>query len=134
MWFSQTVAFTLSVICILCFSLFFTLLTLLIIQCIQKEKWKKPLFTVQKLSIFLGILILVIGIVAYLVKQDFHVWFPLCMAGLLLISLMSLQLLLCTRIFHTQVKKTSSDLDEKKNAPKTEVKKRDYQSIYSKKA
>lgn len=133
MWFSQTVASSLSVICILFFSLFFTLLTFLIIQCIQKEKWKKPLFTLQKLSIFLGILILVIGIVAYLVKQDFHVWFPLCMAGLLLILVLSLQLLLCTRVFHSQTKKISDDIDHKMNTSKAVAKKTDYQSIYSKK-
>ena len=112
MWYSENLAVWIGILSIGIFALLLALLTLLILKCVSKGKWKKTIFTVQKLSIFLGIILLVIGIVASMVKQEFHVWYPLCMIGLMLIFIMSPQLLIVSRIYSSFDKKEEKENEE----------------------
>lgn len=144
MWYSSTISVWIGVLAIGIFALLLALLTLLILKCASKGKWKKTIFTLQKFSIFLGVLIFVVGIVAFIVKQEFHVWYPLCMIGLLLIIVMSTQLLIVSRLYSSVEKKdkkastelkansqNQSAIETKHNPNKSKEKKSKYEGIYS---
>lgn len=144
MWYSETVALLIGIISLLIFSILFTFETFMVTQCAGKGKWTKTLFALQKFSIFLGILFFVIGIVAGIVNQPFHVFFPLCMDGLLLILVMLLQFLVSNRLYSSFQKKQKEEtvfdtveMNDKQRtsedrSPDTLSKKKTYQDIYKK--
>lgn len=116
MWYSENLSLWIGILSIGIIALLLALLTLLILKRASKGKWKKTIFTIQKLSIFLGIIVLVVGIVALVVKQEFHVWYPLCMVGIMLIFIMTPQLLIVSRIYSSIAKKEVKTDDTNENA------------------
>jgi len=57
--------------------------------CVQKG-WKKPIYTIIAITIAVCSVLSIIGLVALISKQPYHVWFPLLLCGLLGIAILTM--------------------------------------------
>jgi len=110
MWFSETFSIWFLIITILILAVMMSLQTSIVTRSAEKGRWKQTIFTMQKALIFLGILLLVVGIVAKTVHQTFSVWAPLCIPGFLYLTVMLLQLIITKNLYSSyQRKKTQAE-------------------------
>ncbi len=57
--------------------------------CVQKG-WKKLIYTIYALTIAVCCILSIIGVVALICKQPYHVWYPFLLSGLLGTVLLSI--------------------------------------------
>ena len=105
MWYSDAISVWIMIVTILILSVILALQTLIVTRSAEKGRWKQTIFTTQKAFIFIGILLLVVGIVAKVVGQSFSVWSSLCMPGFFYIIVMLLQLLVTKKLYASYQKK-----------------------------
>lgn len=98
MWFNQFFSVCFALLWIILVASLHSLLIFLYASYRTTGKWKNILINLPKYSTFAGITLFVVGIVAAMVKQGFHVWFPIILCGMMLIILMGAQYVCFQRI------------------------------------
>lgn len=115
MWYSQSFAVFTGILGILILAVLLPILSFLYNSYKETGKWGKIIVNVPKYSVFVGIIIFVVGLVSAIVKQPFHVWYPLIMSGIVVMIIMGFQYLYVLKfILHSTLHSQSSNEDSKK--------------------